>query len=143
MGRYVCPLAAVKHPSSFLISCSESLRAVDQVLANHRMVVLHFHPEVDTLSLPSDDRNIIASVSYYSPFEFTHPGASWTNQKDKLGVLWEATPAKQAAVRKELRQVQCLFQKGAPADLPRRVRPLRQGRDAVVRPLRRIRLPRG
>lgn len=58
--------------------------------------------KLDSLSLPSDDRNIIATVHYYSPFQFTHQGAPWTDQKDKLGVLWKATPEEQAAVRNDL-----------------------------------------
>ena len=55
-----------------------------------------------TLSLPSDDRNIIATVHYYSPFEFTHQGAAWTDRRDKLGVSWKATPQEQATVRGDL-----------------------------------------
>ena len=42
--------------------------------------------ELDHLKLPSDDRNIIATVHYYNPFPFTHQGTPWTGQKDKLGV---------------------------------------------------------
>jgi len=62
--------------------------------------------QLDTLSLPSDDRNIIVTVHYYSPFEFTHQGAAWTSQRDKLGVSWKATPQEQAAVRRDLDKAQ-------------------------------------
>ena len=62
--------------------------------------------KLDALSLPSDDRNIIVTVHYYSPFEFTHQGAPWTNQRNKLGVSWKATPQEQAAVRRDLDQAQ-------------------------------------
>ncbi len=48
--------------------------------------------QLDTLKLPEADRNIIATIHFYSPFEFTHQGAPWTNQRDKLGIPWNATP---------------------------------------------------
>ncbi len=62
--------------------------------------------QLNTLSLPSDDRNIIVTVHYYSPFEFTHQGAAWTSQRDKLGVSWKASPQEQAAVRRDLDKAQ-------------------------------------
>ena len=44
------------------------------------------------LELPEDDRNLIATVHYYHPMEFTHQGAPWaTEWKDKLGVAWTGT----------------------------------------------------
>ncbi|MGC8642225.1 MAG: glycoside hydrolase family 5 protein [Isosphaeraceae bacterium] len=67
--------------------------------------------KLDTLSLPSDDHNIIATVHYYNPFAFTHQGAPWTNQKDKLGVLWKATPEEQTAIRKDLDTAQAWSKK--------------------------------
>jgi endoglucanase len=67
--------------------------------------------QLDTLSLPSGDRNIIVTVHYYSPFEFTHQGAAWTSQRDKLGVSWKATPQEQAAVRRDLDKAQAWSEK--------------------------------
>ena len=67
--------------------------------------------KLGTLSLPSDDRNLIVTVHYYSPFEFTHQGAGWTSQKDKLGVTWKATPDEQAAIRRDLDKAQAWSQK--------------------------------
>lgn len=54
------------------------------------------------LELP-DDRNIIVTVHYYDPFEFTHQNASWVDGADKwLGRQWQGTDEEQAAVRAAL-----------------------------------------
>jgi len=55
---------------------------------------------LDTLKLPEQDRNIIATVHYYLPMEFTHQGAPWATEYTKLsGVKWgtEAEKAKLVA----------------------------------------------
>lgn len=45
--------------------------------------------EVRKLELPARDRNIIASVHYYKPIEFTHQGAEWSRKFSKLsGIDW-------------------------------------------------------
>lgn len=67
--------------------------------------------KLETLSLPSEDRHIIATVHYYNPFAFTHQGASWTNMKDRLGVTWTATAAEQKAVRDDLDRAQAWSKK--------------------------------
>lgn len=46
---------------------------------------------LDKLSLPEDDRNIIVTVHYYEPMDFTHQGAEWVGRKDKIGVEWRGT----------------------------------------------------
>ncbi|MDT8886211.1 cellulase family glycosylhydrolase [Aquirufa sp. LEPPI-3A] len=39
---------------------------------------------------PPKDSNLILSVHYYSPFNFTHQGADWAGNKDKyIGTKWE------------------------------------------------------
>jgi endoglucanase len=41
------------------------------------------------LELPEDDRNIIVTIHYYMPIQFTHQGAPWsTKNKDLSGIEW-------------------------------------------------------
>jgi len=59
---------------------------------------------LEGLELPKDDRNLIVTFHYYSPFQFTHQGASWVggNANKWLGTKWQATRPEQEAVRRDL-----------------------------------------
>ncbi len=61
--------------------------------------------ELNHLRLPAEDRNIIATVHYYNPFEFTHQGTPWTEQKDKIGVTWTGTESERKAVEQDFSKV--------------------------------------
>lgn len=42
---------------------------------------------------PPNDPNLILSIHYYNPFNFTHQGADWAGLKDKyIGTKWEDLP---------------------------------------------------
>lgn len=44
---------------------------------------------VDKLQLPEDDRNLIVTVHYYLPMNFTHQGARWNQATARLsGITW-------------------------------------------------------
>ncbi len=46
---------------------------------------------LDNLELPADT-NLIVTVHYYNPFQFTHQGASWSTGSDAwLGTTWGST----------------------------------------------------
>ena len=58
---------------------------------------------LSALQLPEADRNLIATVHYYNPYQFTHQGAEWaTGSQAWLGTSWTATEAQKAAVQHDL-----------------------------------------
>jgi endoglucanase len=59
------------------------------------------------LVLPEDDRNLIATVHYYTPMEFTHQGAPWSKEnKDRLGVPWTGTDQERRRIELDFARAQ-------------------------------------
>ena len=55
---------------------------------------------LDKLDIPKEDRNIIVSIHYYTPLEFTHQGAPWMGQRSQawIGTKWTGTDAEKKVV---------------------------------------------
>jgi endoglucanase len=54
------------------------------------------------LELPKDDHNIIVSIFYYSPLEFTQQGASWVQGSEKwLGTKWVGSEDEKQRIAKD------------------------------------------
>jgi endoglucanase len=58
---------------------------------------------LDRLSFPEDDRRLIATFHYYTPFEFTHQGASWVPGSDRWkGRGWSATAPERGQLTRDM-----------------------------------------
>jgi len=58
--------------------------------------------KVKTLDLPKDDRNIIVTFHYYSPYQFTHQGAHWIKDANSfLGKPWKGSEGEKRLIEKE------------------------------------------
>jgi endoglucanase len=64
-----------------------------------------FISELKELRLPENDRNLMASVHYYEPFNFTTQGAHWVGSSDRwLGTKWMGTDEEKNKIRSDLDQ---------------------------------------
>jgi len=63
------------------------------------------------LDLPGDDRNLIVTVHYYSPFPFTHQGAAFAGLADKTGVPWNGSQPEQQAILQDFDKAQAWARK--------------------------------
>jgi|GEM_PF-234550 len=57
------------------------------------------------LEIPATDTNLIVTVHYYNPFDFTHQGANWTDQIE-TGISWDSTASQINAVTYDLNSIQ-------------------------------------
>ena len=57
------------------------------------------------LDLP-DDENLIVTIHYYNPFEFTHQGADWSNMQDVKDIKWHDSEIERQTVSQEFEAVE-------------------------------------
>ncbi|MEM2089183.1 MAG: glycoside hydrolase family 5 protein [Thermoproteota archaeon] len=57
--------------------------------------------KLEDLKLPDDD-NIVVTFHFYTPFEFTHQGASWVSPSPPVGRKWMGTEAEKKQIMEEL-----------------------------------------
>jgi len=61
---------------------------------------------LSNLVIPDSIENIIVTVHYYNPFQFTHQGAEWVSGSDAwLGMQWRATNSELSALQSDLNTV--------------------------------------
>ena len=59
------------------------------------------------LELPEDDRNIIVTIHYYMPIQFTHQGAPWSEKNKNLsGIEWTNQKMEEQAIKNDFDSAQ-------------------------------------
>lgn len=94
---------------------AENLQIIRETNPRRRVVVgpkfWNSMDHLDSLKLPEADRNLVVTFHYYSPFPFTHQGASWVEEfKNTSGITW-GTPAEQEQIKKDFDKVKAWAQK--------------------------------
>jgi len=97
-------------PQAWNVLLKEALAVVRKTNPQRNVVIgpafYNDMDHLDELQLPADDRNIIVTVHYYLPMEFTHQGASWYPPTTELsGVKW-GTGEEQRRVEEDFDRVQ-------------------------------------
>jgi endoglucanase len=65
-----------------------------------------YHGAITKLSIPETEQNVIVSVRYYQPYEYTHQGAHWVDGADAwLGTTWTATDAQKMTVSNDMQLI--------------------------------------
>jgi endoglucanase len=60
-------------------------------------------PKLGELVLPENDRNIIVTVHYYEPHQFTHQGAAFEGRAGDVGYKWNGTDSERSAIEHDFR----------------------------------------
>ncbi len=87
---------------------AQTIQAIRQSNPNRTIIVgpagWYSISQLETLSLPEEERNLIVSVHFYSPFQFTHQGAEWVdNSEPWLGTQWAGDYTERSLLGRELR----------------------------------------
>jgi endoglucanase len=62
---------------------------------------------LDQLELPENDPNLIVTVHYYHPMDFTHQGAPWSvENRQKSGIDWSGSEVELERLRRDFNGVQ-------------------------------------
>jgi endoglucanase len=57
---------------------------------------------LEDLIIPANDKNIIVTFHFYTPFEFTHQGAEWISPSPSVGKRWTESEAERNQITNEL-----------------------------------------